>query len=101
MVKEKESTNQSVLTTMLLNIKENVVGNTTRIIKEKIQRISKIGAELAIGFLFLSLSALFILLGLVFFVKEYLQMNYFVGFFCAGIIALIVSLISYYFIKKN
>ena len=101
MVKDKESGNEGMFAPIVNALKENILGALGKMVSEKIRKIEKIGAELVMSFLFFVFGALFLLIALVFFVKEYLKMDYFVGFLCAGILAMLIAFIAYEFAKKN
>jgi uncharacterized membrane protein AbrB (regulator of aidB expression) len=90
-----------MLSSILSNFGGDFVGMIGKSISKKINKIKEMAVEVALGFVFFCMAVLFGLTALMFFLKEYLQLNYTTSFLCTGIVALIIAYAIYKILSKE
>ena len=91
----------TVMTMIMNNIKDNFIGRISGMIKDKIKKIETLTVELALSMIFFLMAIFFLLGSLMLFLREYFLLNYSVSFFITGLVAIIISYILYKFATKQ
>ncbi|MFA5125952.1 MAG: hypothetical protein WC462_03035 [archaeon] len=102
MAKAKQESNvQSIFSSFLDNFRDNFIGAMGKTIKEKIRKLEKMALEIALSFVFFFISIIFVLVALMFFLKEYFHFSYSLSFLCIGIVALLIAYAIYGIVNKE
>jgi high-affinity K+ transport system ATPase subunit B len=90
-----------IFSSFLDNFKDNFVKTMKKTIKEKIKKLEKMALEIALSFVFFFISIIFVLVSLMFFLKEYFHFGYSLSFMCVGITALLIAYAIYGIVNKE
>jgi len=101
MAKAKQAQSSSIFGSIFDGFRENIMGAVGKMIKEKIVKMEKMVLEIALSMVFFVMAIFFILLAVMFFLREYQHLNYTTSFLCVGIIAIIIALVIYKFANKK
>ena len=102
MAKTKRNTNNSSLLSPIINgLKENVLATAGQMIKDKVRKMEQMVMELALSLVFFVMATFFVLIALMFFLKEQYKFSYSLSFLCIGIIALLLAFAIYKFANKE
>lgn len=89
--KNAKGNNESMLSTVLSVVKDNVLGHITETIKENINRLERKVFEAMLSLFMLVLGLIFLLVALAFFAHYYLGLDFALVFFLIGIVLVIAA----------
>lgn len=98
---KQESGVQTMISSFMGNVRENVIGMIGKTVKEKIRKMEKMALEIAMSFVFFFIALIFVLIALMFFLKEYFNFSYSLSFLCVGILALLIAFFIYKLVNNE
>lgn len=98
---KRNAGNSSMLSPIISGLKENILGVVGQMIKEKVRKMEQMVLELALSLVFFAMAVFFVLIALMFFLKEQYKFSYSLSFLSIGIIVFLVAFAIYKIANKE